>query len=40
MSTKRIFNGFAFHLQFDADGRTLRFTSADAPDFDKAEAVV
>lgn len=33
------FDGFAFHLKFDADGRTMRFTSAEAPDFDTAEAV-
>lgn len=33
------FEGMAFHLKFEADGRTMRFTSAEAPDFGKAEAV-
>lgn len=33
------FGALAFHLQFDLDGHTMRFTPADAPDFDSAQAV-
>jgi hypothetical protein len=34
------FGALAFLLKFDADGETMRFTPADAPDFATAEAVV
>ncbi|TPN89432.1 hypothetical protein FJ987_00440 [Mesorhizobium sp. CU2] len=33
------FGELAFHLQFDANGSTMRFAPADAPDFAEAEAV-
>lgn len=33
------FGGLAFQLQFDVDGKTMRFAPADAPDFGAAEAV-
>ncbi|MEN9476155.1 MAG: hypothetical protein RLZZ300_296 [Pseudomonadota bacterium] len=33
------FGELAFRLQFDADGATMRFTQADAPDFSGAQAV-
>ncbi len=33
------FGDLAFRLQFDSDGSTMRFTSADAPDFGSAQAV-
>ncbi|MBB5696398.1 MoaF-related domain-containing protein [Muricoccus pecuniae] len=33
------FGAMAFRLQFDADGRTMRFVPADAPNFTGAQAV-
>ena len=34
------FGDLAFHLKFDAEGKTMRFTSAEALDFNTAESVI
>ena len=34
------FGEMGFQLRFDTDGRTMRFTPADAPDFTQAQAVL